>query len=288
MQNVLTRHFLITKVSEDGTKRKKPKKDAKNFTREDIEKLYPLSAKLRVRIYDFSLIEDVILLSCRPSVLSAAFMSYDELHIGQVVKCTVRSINVKNGGVTVKLSAFVNGFIPKTHTGDVPLSETMLPRKLSPGTEVKCKVIQLSAEEKRCVLTAKNTLVKSKLPLIDSLEQARPGMETYGVVVSIQSYGLLLGFLNDLKGLLPRQEISASVQKDDGQDLKSLYHLGQLIRCHVIEVDNEKETIKLSLIRETKEKKAKAEVTPKKFEVEYEIGDLIETANVVQVSGLHV
>ena len=276
---------------DNGNKIKKRAKDAKNFNKEDIEKLFPINSKMRVRIYDFSLIEDIILLSCRQSVLNALFMNYDELKIGQVVKCTVRSINAKNGGVSVKLSDFVTGFIPKTHTGDVPLSENMLPRKLKPGTELKCKIIQLNPEEKRCVLTAKQTLIKSKLPLIESFDQVRLGMETYGVVVSIQSYGMLLGFLNDLKGLLPRQEISSSVQKDDGQDLKKLYYLGQLVKCNVIDFDRQKETIKLSLIRDTNANGKKLEkksdesepLNQSKIETEYEIGDLIESASIVQV-----
>ena len=284
---------------EDGNKTNKFKRDAKNFSKEDIEKLFPINAKIRARIYDFSLIEDIILLSCRPSVLEATFMNYDELSIGQVVTCTVRSINAKNGGVSVRLSEFVTGFIPKTHTGDIPLSENLLPRKLKPGSEIKCKIIQLNADEKRCVLTAKNTLVKSKLPLIASFDQLRLGMETYGVVVSIQSYGMLLGFLNDLKGLLPRQEISASVQKDDGQDLKNFYYVGQLIKCNVIDFDKEKQTIKLSLIREAngqqtvvtngknKEKNGDMVKSEKKFEVEYEVGDLVEAASIVQVDFLN-
>jgi ribosomal protein S1 len=272
---------------------KKRAKDAKNFNKEDIEKLFPLNSKLRVRIYDFSLIEDIILLSCRQSVLNALFMNYDELKIGQIVKCTVKNINAKNGGVSVKLSDFVTGFIPKTHTSDVPLSESMLPRKLKPGSELKCKIIQLNPEEKRCVLTAKQTLIKSKLPLIESFDQVRLGMETYGVVVSIQSYGMLVGFLNDMKGLLPRQEISSSVQKDDGQDLKKLYYLGQLVKCNVIDFDKQKETIKLSFIREMslngkkiQEKKrdeVDESVKETKIEIEYEIGDLIESATIVQV-----
>lgn len=105
------------------------KKDSKNMTREDLEKYFPINSTHKARIFDFSLIEDIILLSCRQSVLDAPFMTYDELSIGQVVKCTVKSINAKNGGVAVRLSEFVNGFIPKIHTGDIPLSETLLSKK---------------------------------------------------------------------------------------------------------------------------------------------------------------
>lgn len=182
-----------------GNEEKKKKKDAKNMTREDIESSFPLKSQIDARIYNFSLIEDVIMLSHRKSVIESPYMFYDELKIGQVVKCKVRGINA-NGGVNVYLSEFLNGFVPKIHTGDVPLKDTLIARKIKKGGELKCRVIQLDPEEKRCVLTAKKSLIKSDLPLIDSFDNLKLGMETYGTVVSIQQYGLLLSFLNDLKG----------------------------------------------------------------------------------------
>ncbi len=115
------------------------------------------------------------------------------------MKCKVRGVN-ENGGVNVVLSEFISGFVPKVHTGDVPLSDALVQVKMKKGAFIKCKVIQLDPEEKRCILTAKKTLIRSDLPLIDSFDNLSLGQETYGTVVSIQSYGLLVSFLNDLKG----------------------------------------------------------------------------------------
>ncbi len=230
-------------------KKKSNKKDSKNINKEEMERMFPLNSTLKARIYDFSLIEDLILLSCRQSILRSAYLNYNALRIGQIVTCKVKKIVTENGGVSVSLSDFVSGFIPKIHTSDVPLSEALLPRKMKPGSEIKCKIIQLNADEKRCVLTAKKTLIKSKLPLVSSFDDLNVGMETYGVIVSIQSYGILLSFLNDIKGLLPRQQISTSaLLKNPNQDLKELYYLGQLIRCRVFSYDRVKQQVKLSLI----------------------------------------
>ncbi len=237
------------KTDEDKKSKKTKKNDAKNMTKEDLEAAFPLNSKIKARIYDFSLIEDVILLSHRTSVLQATYMLYSELQIGQVVKCKVRCINPTNGGLNVYLSDFLSGFVPKIHTGDVPLSDAMLARKMKRGTELKCRIIQLDEEEKRCVLTAKKTLVKSKLPLIDSFENIKLGMDTYGTVVSIQSYGLLLSFLNGLKGLLPRQQLSTLQDvRDEKTDLKKLYHIGQLLKCKIFKYDSQRQQLKLSLI----------------------------------------
>ncbi|CAF0850832.1 unnamed protein product [Brachionus calyciflorus] len=270
---------------EDATdeKLKNLKKDAKSLTRDDLEKHFPLNTSVKSRIFDYSLIEDIILLSCRSSVLESKFLTYDELSMGQVVNVVVKNINSKNGGVTVKLSDFVTGFIPKIHTGDIPLSENMLGKKMKINSEIKCKIIQLNAEEKRCVLTAKKSLIKPKYTLIDSFDKLRLGLETYGTVVSIQKYGLILQFLNDIKGLLPRQEISSNLKQDE--DLKNLYYIGQLIKCKVLDFDKGKQHVKLSLLMDDQKENKKPEVKndEAEFEVEYEIGDLIESGTILQV-----
>ena len=282
--------------AETKTKLKKTKSDAKNMSKEDLEKSFPLNSTIKARIYDFSLIEDIILLSHRKSVLNAPFMLYSELSVGQVVKCKVKGVNPLNGGVNVYLSDFISAFIPKIHTGDMPLSDTMLARKFKRGDEIKCKVIQLEPESKRCVLSAKKTLIKSKLPLLDSFSDLKLGFETYGTVVSIQKYGLLLSFLNDLKGLLPRQQISTSMDvKSEDKDLKEIFYVGQLIKCKVFKYDSEKNQVKLSLlmkdssdskpaISEKPEEEPEETVSEVELEADYEIGDLIETATILQVN----
>lgn len=270
----------------DGKKVKKAKKSFKNFSREELLKRFPLNSTIRAKIFDFSLMEDVVLLSIRASVINSAYLTYDELQLGQLVKCHVKSIDVKTGGVSVKLSDFVQGFVPKIHTGDVPLSENLLKKKFKIGAELKCKIIALNPAEKRCILTAKKTLVKSKLPLIDSFEGAQIGMETYGVVVSIQDYGLLLGFMNDLKGLLPRSELSTTNKQTEKQNLKDLYYPGQLIKCHVLELNEAKRQFKLSLImNQPKDVTQQQNAEPAPVDLDaYEVGDRIESATIVQIN----
>lgn len=222
------------------------------MTKEDLLRHFPVHSTLKTsRIYDYNLIEDILLLSRRESVLKASCMSYDELECGQVVQCQIVDVNGENGGVRVKLSEFVRGFIPRIHTGDAPLSETLLRKKMKRGGSIKCRVLSVEAGEKRCILTAKKTLVKSKLPLITRFDEVEVGMQTYGVVVSIKDYGLLLGFFDDLKGLLPRDQISRTLAKT--QNLTEIYSIGQLIKCRVLDFNKEKRLIKLSLLMEEKD-----------------------------------
>jgi ribosomal protein S1 len=274
---------------EKGNKLKKKAKDTKNMDQEDIEKLFPLNANLGARIFDFNLIEDMILLSSRPQVLNAAYMTYDELSVGQVIKCKVKNVNATNGGVSVEISEFLGGFIPKIHTSDIPLSEMLVSKKLKIGSEIKCRIVQLIPSEKRCILTAKKTLIKSKLDLISFYDQLHTGLETYGVVVAIKDFGLLLSFLGDMKGILPRQEISKSISKE--QDLTQLYYMGQLIKCTVKQFNKEKRTLKLSLVMDSENQNNEKVQKPKEnasngeqFEISYEAGEMVETATILQVN----
>lgn len=215
--------------------------------REDLAKHFPAMSTLKpCRIFDYNLIEDMLLLSTRRSVLSAGCLTYDELRVGQLVTCEIVSVNSENGGVSVKMSEFVRAFIPRIHTGDVPLSEALLKRKMKPGTSLKARVVSVDANEKRCIVTAKKTIVKSRLPLIVDFDDLSIGMQTYGVVVSIKDYGLLIGFFNDLKGLLPRDQISKSMSKS--QSLSDVYTIGQIVKCSVLDFDRVKRLIKLSLL----------------------------------------
>jgi ribosomal protein S1 len=271
---------------EKGNKLKKGTKDTKNMDLEDIERLYPLNTTLKARIFDFNLIEDMILLSCRPQVLNAAFMTYDELSVGQIIKCKVKNINTTNGGVSVEISEFLGGFIPKIHTSDIPLSEALINKKLKVGGEIKCRILQLVPSEKRCILTAKKTLIKSKLDLISSYDQLHTGLQTYGVVVAIKDYGLLLSFLGDMRGILPRHEISKSITKE--QDLNELYYMGQLLKCTVKQFNKEKRTLKLSLLMDAdenqSEKTQNSTGNGNEIELTYEAGEMVESATILQVN----
>ena len=46
---------------------------------EDLEAAFPLKSNIHARIYDFSLMEDMIMLSHRKSVIKSRYMFYNEL-----------------------------------------------------------------------------------------------------------------------------------------------------------------------------------------------------------------
>ena len=218
----------------------------KRLTRENLEKMYPINSKLKARCVEFNLIEDLVLLSARKSVMEMSYLSMDELSVGQIVKCTVVEQNKNNGGLIVRLSEYVNGFIPKIHTADIPLNEPL--NKMPIGSVVKCKVIQTSKAEKKLILTAKKTLIKSKLAEINAIDyDLELNSLVYGVVVAIKDYGLMVSFNNDIKALLPRSEIIQLNEFNKNEDLKKLFSVGQLLKCRLCEINVAKQLLKVSL-----------------------------------------
>lgn len=102
---------------------------------------------------------------------------------------------------------------------------------------------------------------------------------------------------------MPRQQISTSeLIRSETYDLKEIYYVGQLVRCRVFKYDRLRKQVKLSLImkdtdttetaddnkattnkKKTNEQEA-MDVTAVDYEEEFEIGDLIDSATIVQVN----
>lgn len=64
-------------------------------------------------------------------------------------------------------------------------------------------------EEKKLILTLKKTLVTSKFPVLTSYEAAKPGLITHGFIVCAREFGCIVKFYNDVKGLVPKNELSS-------------------------------------------------------------------------------
>ena len=257
----------------------------KNITREFVEKYYCLNKIIKnSRVIDYNLIDNLIMLTSRESKLNEnTLLSYSDskLKSGEIFKCRVSSFDKKSGGLVVKLSDYIKGYIPKMHTSDIPLNDPLA--KMPIDKEIKCKIININSNDKKLILTAKKTLIKLKpeeevYEINDKLKQ---GFQTFGVVVAIKNYGLLIGFYNDVKGLIPLSEIpiiDGRSKSDEIVDLNKYFKIGQLIKCKLIHVDVEKQQIKMSLRLDDEKMDEEGEEIKKdnKFiKTKYYNGDLI-------------
>lgn len=70
-------------------------------------------------------------------------------------------------------------------------------------------MLECNPAEKKLFLTLKKTLIQSKLPILSKYEDAEPGLITHGFVVCAREFGCIVKFYNDVKGLVPKNELSA-------------------------------------------------------------------------------
>jgi len=95
--------------------------------------------------------------------------------------------------------------------------------------------LSVEADRKRVTLTRKKTLLESTLPVVASYAAARPGLVVHGFVVSIKSFGCIVRFYNDVKGLVPLRELSSEPLVNP----EELFYVGQVRRVHSVFIQND-------------------------------------------------
>ncbi|CAL8388333.1 unnamed protein product [Arctogadus glacialis] len=202
-----------------------------------VDKLLALP-ELSCRILNFSAMEQVHFASLRKSVRDKVHFRYEDIQVGEVVMGTVSEL--LGHGMMVLLSGNLKGLVPKTHLSDILLRNPE--KKYSEGMKIKCRVLSVEADKRRVTLTRKKALLNSTLPVVSSYAAARPGLVAHGFVVSIKSFGCIVRFYNEVKGLVPLRELSTEPLASP----EEVFYVGQVVKVKVLECEPEKERLLLS------------------------------------------
>uniref|UniRef100_A0A1A8CQL2 Protein RRP5 homolog n=1 Tax=Nothobranchius kadleci TaxID=1051664 RepID=A0A1A8CQL2_NOTKA len=229
------------------------------------------------RVISFSPMEQMYFVSLRKSVIRTPFYRYDDVQAGQVVEGTVSVL--LSCGMLVHLSEHVKGLVPRTHLSDILLKNPE--KKYTEGLKVKCRVLSVDAESRQMFLTRKKMLVESSLPLFLSYSDARPGRVSHGYIVCIKDFGCVVRFYNNVKGLVPLDELSAEpITRPE-----EVFYVGQVLKVKVLKCDPENAKMLLSF-KAVVEGETEEAAAP---QVDCEIGKRLE-AKVVKklLNGLEV
>ncbi|XP_030208651.1 protein RRP5 homolog isoform X3 [Gadus morhua] len=202
-----------------------------------LDKLLSLP-ELSCRILNFSAMEQVHFASLRKSVRDKVHFRFEDIQVGEVVMGTVSEL--LDHGMMVQLSGNLKGLVPKTHLSDIVLRNPE--KKYSAGMKIKCRVLSVEVDKRRVTLTRKKALLTSTLPVVSSYAAARPGLVAHGFVVSIQSFGCIVRFYNEVKGLVPLRELSTEPLASP----EEVFYVGQVVKVKVLECEPEKERLLLS------------------------------------------
>ncbi|CAH6944398.1 protein RRP5 homolog [Phodopus roborovskii] len=223
----------------------------------------------KCRIIDYSQMDELALLSLRKSVITAQFLRYQDIKIGAVVKGTVLAI--KPFGILVKVGEQMRGLVPSMHLADIMMKNPE--KKYHLGDEVKCRVLLCDPEAKKLIMTLKKTLVTSKLPAIMCYEDAKPGLQTHGVIIRVKNYGCIVKFYNSVQGLVPKHELSDQYIPDP----EKVFYTGQVVKVAVLNSEPSKERLLLSfkLLSDSEPKNDSVESSQKKGRA-VNIGQLVD------------
>ncbi|XP_051656636.1 protein RRP5 homolog isoform X1 [Manacus candei] len=226
--------------------------------------------KHKCRIIDYSLMDEMCLVSLKHQIIEARFLQYQDIHTGDVVEGKVLSL--KPIGMQVKVADGIRGLVPSLHLADVILKQPE--KKYNIGDEVKCRVLECNPAGKKLILTLKKSLIQSKLPVLTNYEDAKPGLITHGFVVCAREFGCIVKFYNDVKGLVPKNELSSEpISCPD-----KVFYEGQVLKVMVLKCEPQQERLLLSFRLSSKSgPEDKRECTSKeKQEVKYQIGEIVD------------
>ncbi|KAI5928699.1 hypothetical protein F4810DRAFT_644950 [Camillea tinctor] len=197
---------------------------------------FKLGSTHRGRVLGYNALDGMFHLSFERSVLEQPFVRIEDIPVGEVVNGEIEKLVINQegvGGLLVKLSEGIYGFVPEMHLADVRLQHPE--KKFREGQKVKARVLSTDLDRRQVKLTLKKTLVNSEAKPLQSFEELVVGMQVPGTIIKVLDNGALVQFYGSLKGFLPVSEMSEAYIKDP----KEHFRVGQVVSVHVLNFDVE-------------------------------------------------
>lgn len=154
--------------------------------------------------------------------------------IGKELKAKV--LEVKDFGLFAEIEPGVDVFI---HNSDYNWQGEEN-KKFKVGDEVTFKVIELNTEDNKIKGSIK---AMTKSPWEKALETYKVGQTVEKPIKNILDFGMFVELNSGVDGFIPAQLVS----KDFIKNLKDKFKVGDVVKAQIIEIDREKERIKLSI-----------------------------------------
>ncbi|KAJ3740306.1 hypothetical protein EV360DRAFT_57996, partial [Lentinula raphanica] len=185
----------------------------------------------RARVLGYYPFDGLLQLSLKPSILDRKYLQVTDVRVGEIIKGTIKRLS--DSGLFVSLSENVDGVVWPNHYADILLKNPS--KRFKIGATVKCRVLVVDPARNRISLTVKKSLIETDLPLVTGFENAKIGVVTLGVVFKILPKALMIEFFNNVKAVVPVQEVS----EEPVEDLSSLYTVGKVVKVRIVNLRSE-------------------------------------------------
>ncbi|KAG7581622.1 S1 domain [Arabidopsis suecica] len=166
----------------------------------------------------------------------------DSIKLGSIVSGIIDSITSQAVIVRVKSKGVLKGTISTEHLADHHDQARLMMSLLRPGYELD-KLLVLDIEGNNLALSSKYSLIKLAEELPSDFNQLQPNSVVHGYVCNLIENGCFVRFLGRLTGFAPRSKAI----DDPRADLSESFFVGQSVRANIVDVNQEKSRITLSL-----------------------------------------
>lgn len=212
----------------------------------------------RCRILSYNWMENLYVCTMEKEILQQKYFSLSDLKIGDILTVKVTRVDTKSGFVQVRAGK-IYGVVAPEHVSDSGLSAL---NTLQIEDNVEARVLSINNDKRNVRFTFKQSLIKSELPVLHDICEARCGQEYHGTITKINKNGLLVRFYGDIKGWVPRTVLDSNTS-----DMNWNYTLGQTVTVLIDSIEKDESKMKLRII--TGEQKQQQLVNMK-------IGELVE------------
>ncbi|KYQ47857.1 Protein RRP5 like protein, partial [Trachymyrmex zeteki] len=222
----------------------------------------------KCRVLAYSWMEHFYVCTMEEEILKQKYFSASDLSIGDILTVTITHIETSRGYIHVQAGK-IWGTVPMEHISDSGLSAL---HKLKVGDNVEARVLDTD-KINQVKFTLRQSLIKSKLPVLHDFGEAKCGLKCHGTISIINKNGMLIRFYGTVKGWVPRITLNS-----DTYDRNWNFSVGQTVTVCVESVEKDKCRMTLRIVSEEE-----------KQSISLSIGDIIEgTVSESSIKGIYL
>jgi ribosomal protein S1 len=196
------------------------------------------STKHKVRIMSHgNWMDGVASGACAPSILEAHVLTHSDLKAGQVYKQVPVVTQLQGGSVLVQLGGNgIRALVPPLHLLDSSNANSeyrkkIMQEKFTVDAKVDVRVLWVDPIKKKCLATAKKSLVKAPdAEIISSYEDLKLGGKATGFVSKVDKKAMYVTFCNRVYGVVTARSLAAELGMENIQDN---YAIGDVVTCRI-------------------------------------------------------
>ena len=212
------------------------KATSQRMSEADFTKEYAPSTQHKLRILSNThWLQGMATGATAPDVVDAHVLQHSDLVPGEIYRNVPVCGQLDGGSIMVDFGMNVRGLIPALHLFDQSSMTSdyrtkLRKEKFAIGNKVDVRVLTIDTKTKRCVVTAKKSLLKAT-DSVNNYINVQPGQVITGYVSKLDDKSLYVTFYNKVYGRVTARSLAAELGVENH---RLDYHVGDVLKCRVI------------------------------------------------------